>query len=147
MRLKNYFPAKAEVLLELKHFNKIGAVITPKPQADKIMRVLAVGPMCTATKVGDLVMINSTPMAQLEFEGPLDDKGKPTSIIALQGMEYNIMSYYRPDEDETTYFIKVEESPEVEHQGPQNIIDNPGIESAPFLKEQDEHMQALNLDL
>ena len=147
MRLKNYFPAKNEVLLELKHFNKIGNVITPKPQADKIMKVLAVGPMCGATKVGDLVMVNSVPMAQLEFEGPLDDKGKPTTIIALQGMEYNIMSYYRPDEDETSYFVKPAESPEVEHQGPQNIIDNPGIDQAPFLKEQDAHMKTLNLDI
>lgn len=148
MRLKNYRPAKNEVLLELKHYNNINGIITPKPQADKIMRVLAVGPMCTATKVGDLVLMSSVPMVHQELElDTQDEKGKPNKIVTLQGMEYNIMAYYHADPDEDKYHVVPEASPEVERQGPQNIIDNPGIDQAPFLKEQDAHMKALNLDI
>lgn len=141
MRLKNYKPAKNEVLCELKHYQKIGKIITPDAQAEKIMKVLAVGPMCTATKPGDHVLMSSVPMVQLEFEEKNED-GKP--IMALQGMEYNIMAYYLPEEDETRFFVQIPPSPEVERQGPQNIIDNPGIEQSPFLKDQANFLANLN---
>lgn len=140
MRLKNYKPAKNEVLCELREYKKVGSVITPNPVAEKIMRVLAVGPMCTATKVGDFVLMAAVPMIQLEFEEKGQD-GKP--LIALQGMEYNIMSYYTPDPDETKILPDVKEPAPTETQGPQNIIDNAGIEHSPYLKEQENFIKNL----
>jgi hypothetical protein len=148
MRLKNYTPAKNDVVLELRHYSKIGGVYTPTPQADKIMRVLATGPRCEITKVGDLVLMNSALMATLEFElEELDPKtNKPKTVVTLQGTEFNVMGFYKPDENETNYkFIEIKAAEAPDSQGPQNIIDNPGIDQSPFLKEQSEFIKNLAL--
>jgi hypothetical protein len=134
MKLKNYRPAKNEVLLEAKDIKVQNGIVLPNPQMEKLMKVVGIGPMTTATKIGDIVLMNSAPMAQIEAT---DEHGKKQ--IYLQGMEYNIMGYYTPEPGEKTYnWISIPESTVEEMPGPKNIIDNPGIEKSRFLQEQHE---------
>lgn len=150
MKLKNYAPAGHEILAELREYND-GTIITINPEHDKIMKVLKVGPMCTATnpltnqpiKPGDYVMMDGMLLMQLNFTELSENTGKP--IKALQGKEFNIAAFYLPDTDEKKYMPHID--PATDKFKPSrelNVIDNPGIEHSTYLKEERDNQRALN---
>lgn len=142
MRLQNFKPARNYVLLELKQYNKIGEIITPNSQTDKVMTVLATGEGCELVKVGDKVLMDDRPMIQLGFE-PVTEGGK--QIICLLGQEFNIIATYAPDPDETQYYIPQRNPKPLDLEKPRNlnVIDNPGVEDGPYLKEEFENLEDL----
>ena len=146
MRLKNYAPASNEILVQLIEYSG-GLVIQIKPEHEKIMRVLKVGPMVTALnpltgKVvapGDHVMIIASNLLQLSFQ---EEDGTKTQTC--QAKEFAIGAYYKPDADEKKFYTFIEDAPASEDVNDMKIFDNPGIDKAPFLKEQADHLKALN---
>jgi hypothetical protein len=147
MKLKNYSPAGNEVLVELKEYSS-GIVIQVKPEHEKIMKVLKVGPTVTALNPltgktvapGDFVMLVAANLLQLTFE-PLTPEGY--KVQAVQAKEFAIGAYYLPDSDETKFFPHIEDAP-VSEERDMKIFDNPGIEHSPYLKEEAENKLHLN---
>lgn len=144
MKLKNYAPAGNEILLQLIEYSTSAAgVVLVKPDQEKVMRVLKVGPTVTilnpltgqTVKPGDFAMPMSPNMLQFEFL--LEDGSK---ISAVQTKEFGIASFYAPDKDETKFFAVSTSSPEdYSKTRDLNIIDNPGLENSSYLKEEREN--------
>lgn len=150
MRLKNYAPAGNQILLEIKEVTR-GTIITLKPEADRIMKILKTGPTVTAlnnmtnekVKPGDYVMVNSNPMPQLDFDiDPNDSESK--SIVALQTNDFNILAFYLPDKDEKTFFTPGAPKVDLESSREMKVIDNPGIDKSLYLKEERDNQVHLN---
>ena len=150
MKLKNYAPAGNEILLELKEYSKSATgVILVKPDQEKIMKVLKVGPTVTilnpltgtTVKPGDFALPMAPNMMQFEFT--LEDGSK---IQAVQTKEFGIASFYLPDADETQFcIVPGKNDKEYPVSRDLNIIDNPGIEKSSYLKEEEQNKQKLNL--
>lgn len=142
MRLKNYAPAGNELLLELKEYSQ-GVVITVRPEHDKVMKILKVGPTVTilnpmtgkVAAPGDFCIAMSPNMMQFTFEGENGEK-----VETVQTKEFGIASFYLPDSDEKKYFPAFKEGGKVyEATRDLNVIDNPGIENSTYLKEEAEN--------
>lgn len=140
MKLANYAPAGNEILLEMKEYQE-GIVKLSKPEHDKIMRVLKIGPTVTilnpltgkVVAVGDFCLPMSPNMMQFDFEGETPE----IRINAVQTKEYGIAAFYKPSPDEKKYMPNIPASEkEYELSREMNIIDNPGIDKSPFLKEE-----------
>ena len=132
MRLKNYTPAGKQIALHLKQYAQIGSIITPDAQPDKVVRVIATGPLCETTKVDDYVLLQNRDYLQMEMQ---DANGK--DITVLLATEFDIIGYYKPDADESRYYIAVKNSKGFSSNDTRelNVIDNPGLEHSSFLKE------------
>jgi hypothetical protein len=145
MKLKNYAPAGNEILVELIEYSG-GVVIQIKPEHEKIMKVLKTGPMVTAlnpltgekVKPGDYVMLIASNLLQLTFD--LEDGSK---IQTCQAKEFAIGAYYKPDPDEKKFLPHIEDAVESESRD-MKIFDNPGIDKAPYLKEEADNQKFLN---
>jgi hypothetical protein len=135
MKLKNYTPAGNQIICGIRQHNKIGLVISPEAQIDKIVEVLKVGPLCKDAKAGDFVNLDDRGYLQMAME---NSEGKEVPVILAT--EFNIIGYYTPDPDEKQFYVAVKKpsgfagNDEVREL---NIIDNPGIEKAPYLAEEE----------
>lgn len=141
MKLKNYTPAGKQIVCHLKQYAQIGSIITPDAQPDKVLRVVAVGDLCEKTKVDDYVLLQDRNYLQMEMA---DAAGK--DITVLLATEFDIIGYYKPDEGETRYYIAIKKADGTvgNESRDMNIIDNPGIEHSPYLKEEAANTAALN---
>lgn len=142
MKLKNYTPAGKQIVVHLRAYGQIGAIITPEAQPDKITRVVAAGPLCEKTKAGDFVLLGDKGFLQMEMD---DHSGKPITVLFAN--EFDIMGYYIPDPDETRFYVPLRGANGLSTNDTRelNIIDNPGIEASPYLKE--EAQNKLNLEM
>ncbi len=141
MKLKNYVPAGKQIIVHLKHYGQVGSIIMPDAQPDKIVRVLAVGDQCEKVKPGDYVLFDERAFLQMDMT---DENGK--DITVLFATEFAIMGYYTPDPDETRFYvpIKGKHGMGTNDTREMNIIDNPGIEASPYLKEEAENKKMLD---
>ena len=142
MKLKNYTPAYNQILLELKEYKTSAAgIIMIKPEAEKIMKVLKVGPTCQDTKAGDYVLVDGAVMIQLSF---IDEQGK--DVQTLQTKEYSVIAYYKPDEDESKFYTVVTPGEYVKDQVDDiklNILKGTDENKSSFLKEHRATQEAL----
>jgi hypothetical protein len=134
MRLKNYVPAGKQIICAIKQYNKIGLVITPDAQMEKIVEVLKVGPLCEIVQAGDFVNLDDRGYLQMSME---DASGVEVPVILAS--EFNIIGYYTPEPDEKQFYVAVKKASGLagnDEIRELNIIDNPGIEQAPYLAEE-----------
>lgn len=145
MKLKNYAPAGNEILVELIEYSG-GVVIQIKPEHEKIMKVLKTGPMVTAlnpltgttVKPDDYIMLIASNLLQIDFK---EDDGTVTHTV--QAKEFAIGAYYLPDTNETKFFPHIDDAPESDSRE-MNILDNIGIDKAPYLKEEADNQKFLD---
>lgn len=149
MKLANYHPAGNEILMELKEFSTSAAgVLLVKPNQEKIMKILKVGPTVTihnpltgaVAKPGDYCLPMSPNMMQFKFEMP-----DGTEIQAVQTKEFGIAAFYLPSDDETKFHtVLTEDNKTYESTRTMNVIDNIGIDKSLYLKEEAENKQKLD---
>ena len=134
IRLEAYRPLGNDVLLQVKEVTKSRAgVLLPQPKRDRIMKVLRTGSLVDGVKPGDWILVG--PHGQgVEFTVADGDGEK---ILAFQTSVHSIIGLYDKDETNEDQVFMTEDPdqrmPHEEAPGPKNIIDNPGIEKAPFL--------------
>ena len=134
MRLDEYTPLGNDILVEVKEVEKTKAgVLLPQPQRDRIMKVLKVGSVVDGCKPGDWVLIGPHGNG---VELPFVD-GDGVNVLTFQTGIHSIIGIYDKQDDEDKVFMSQPEGPVMENgqPGPSNIIDNPGIDHAPFLNQ------------
>ena len=135
IRLKNYTPKEYDILLKVSHTaTSPKGIIMPTPQKDMIMEVLKVGGSVENVTAGQHVLVLSGGGYELPM---IDESGK--QILTVQVQVHNVAGTYVKDDDENNVFLINEQGEAIEDEdkpGPSNIIDNPGIEHSPFLKEE-----------
>jgi hypothetical protein len=133
MRLKNYTPSGRQIVLHLKAYGQVGAIIMPDAVPDKILKILAAGDLCEKAKAGDYVMLGPRDFLQMEMD---DENGKPITVLFAD--EFAIMGYYVPDPDEEKFYVAVKNANGMSSNDTRelNIFDNPGLEASPYLKEE-----------
>ena len=134
IKLKNYTPIGNDILLKVAQTSTSPrGILLPNPQQDRIMQVLKTGSLVNDIVPGTWVLVG--PMGQ-GIDIPMKDhEGK--TVYTVQTSVHSVIGLYDKEKDEDIVFMagETQESPDLERVGPQNIIDNPGIEKAPFLKE------------
>lgn len=140
MKLKNYTPAGKQIVLHLKQYGQVGSIYTPDAQPDKVLRVVAAGDLCEKAKVNDYVLLNDRNYLQMEMD---DDAGK--AITVLLATEFDVIGYYTPEPGETRYYVAIKNADGSAGNDTRelNVIDNPGIEVSPYLKEEAANNAAL----
>jgi hypothetical protein len=138
MKLKNYTPAGNQIVVHLIKHNKVGLLYTPTSYSDKVLKVVAVGPLCEKTKVNDYVLLDDRQFLQMELAG---DEGTITVLLAR---EFDIIGYYTPDSEELNAAIATSKAfagAEAQEDSIRelNIIDGPGMEHSTYLKEEAEN--------
>ena len=137
MKLKNYAPSGNQIVLHLKQYDSIGGIILPDAEPDKVLRVVAVGELCTKAKVDSYVMLNDRPYPQMTMQ---DEGGKELSL--LFATEFDIIGFYTPDPGETQFYIGIRnKNGKGGHNaaaGPMDdlkILPGTNTEASPFLNE------------
>jgi hypothetical protein len=139
MKLKNYTPAGNQVVVHLIKHNKVGLLYIPTSYSDKVLKVVAVGPLCEKTKVNDYVLLDDRQFLQMELTV---DEGTITVLLAR---EFDIIGYYIPDAEELSSAIATSkafagtETQDSDSVRELNIIDGPGMEHSTYLKEEAEN--------
>ena len=134
MRLEAYKPIGNDLLVQVLEVDKTKAgVLLPQPQRDRIMQVLKTGPLVDGIKPGDWVLIGPHGNG---VELPFID-GDGEKVLTFQTSIHSIIGTYEKAKDEDKVFMSQPEGPVMENgqPGPSNIIDNPGIDQAPFLNQ------------
>lgn len=136
MKLDQYEPLGNDILLRVRQVNKTPkGIILPQAEQDRVMQVVKVGSLVEKPIVpGCWVLIG--PGGQ-GVDIPFDTKDGERVICVQASVHFVIGVYDKDEENEDIVFIAREEG-RSQHEaapGPSNIIDNPGIDKAPFLKD------------
>lgn len=114
MRLENYRPAKNNVLLEEVKVASSGNIMLHEDTAVGYFKVIATGPLCEKTKVGDYIITALQLHTELTFvEG-----------TRAQIAEYGIDGYYTPSNEELENPVPIFTSKPEEEDEELNVIDS-----------------------
>ncbi len=113
MRLEGYFPAKNNVLIEEVKVASSGSILLSKETSAGYYKIIAVGPMCEKTKIGDYIVSTLQLGVEMDF-----DEGK-----RLQMPEHGIDGYYSPTKKELENPVPMFTAPE-EDTEELNVIDS-----------------------
>lgn len=132
MKLKNYEPVGNQIVLHLKEYDRIGVVILPDAEPDKVLRILKTGPLCTKAVPESYVLMQDRPYCQMTM---LDDNGNP--ITLLLATEFDIIGFYTPDPGETQFYVGIKKGKGGVNavDAELNILPGTNIEASPFLNE------------
>ena len=130
-RLKNYKPTANDIIVELKQVNKTtSGIILPKAEQDSVMKVLAVGNLVTNVQPGDWVVVG--PGGQM-INLPMVKEDGTEIMVSQVGIHAIIATYCKEDDEDIVFMPGGDNTSKESTPGPSNIIDNEGIEKAPFL--------------
>ena len=134
MRLKNYSPIGHDVLLRVKSSHKTASgIIMPNPAQDRVMQVAKTGPLVNIFKEGEWVLVG--PGGSGIDMTILNENNEKELFV--QTSVHSIIGIYQKEDDEDQIFVISSDGKPVKDTVPEkNIIDNPGIEHQPFLKEE-----------
>lgn len=141
MKLENFELSNNYILVALKEHTKVGSVHVITPVTDKFTELVAMGEACQKYKLGDLVLLDDLNYLSM----PFSIKGHDKPVKCILAREFNIIGKYTPDEDETKVILQAKENNTTQETSRNlNVIDNPGVENAPYLKEEEENRIKLN---
>jgi len=132
MKLSNYFPVGNQIVLHLKEYDRVGVVIMPDAQPDKVLRVLKVGELCTKAIPDCYALMQDRPYCQMTMD---DDNGNPINV--LLATEFDIIGFYYPDPGETQFYVGIKKGKGGANavDAELNILPGTNIEASPFLNE------------
>ena len=137
MKLEKYEPLGNDILLRVRQVNKTPkGIILPQAEQDRVMQVVKTGALVEEPIVpGSWVLIGPGGSG---VDIPFETEDGERIICVQASVHFVIGTYDKDEKNEDLVFMAGEEGrqpTQSESVGPSNIIDNPGIDKAPFLKE------------
>lgn len=130
MKLKNYTPVGNQIVLHLKEYDKVGVVIMPDAQPDKILKILKTGELCKLAKPDAYVLMQDRPYCRMTMD---NDQGNEINV--LLATEFDIIGLYVPEPDETQFYVGIKNKITGEPENALNILPGTNEELSPFLNE------------